>query len=324
VKNFLYCFVAGSLLLQGLVARAGLVTAVAVVVNDSVITLGEIDANVEAGVPTLARIYPNNQPQFQVELKKLNDEVIESMIEDKLILHDFVATGYVTNVLEAFVDDRIQETIQQKYYGDRARLIRSLHAEGLTYESWRRQQREQWIIRVMKEQNGSHPSKILISPLKIEQYYEAHKDEFKLEDQVKLRMIVLPKSSDSAPGSAKKLAEEILTKIDAGTPFAEMASVYSAGSQRAEGGDRSWVKRNFFKASLDNIAFSLKPGEHSGVIEEPEACYLMMVEEVKSAHVKTLSEVRDEIARTLLSKENERLFERWIERLKRKSFVILY
>jgi parvulin-like peptidyl-prolyl isomerase len=311
-------------LLQGLVARAGLVTAVAVVVNDSVITLGEIDANVEAGVPTLARIYPNNQPQFQVELKKLNDEVIESMIEDKLILHDFVATGYVTNVLEAFVDDRIQETIQQKYYGDRARLIRSLHAEGLTYESWRRQQREQWIIRVMKEQNGSHPSKILISPLKIEQYYEAHKDEFKLEDQVKLRMIVLPKSSDSAPGSAKKLAEEILTKIDAGTPFAEMASVYSAGSQRAEGGDRSWVKRNFFKASLDNIAFSLKPGEHSGVIEEPEACYLMMVEEVKSAHVKTLSEVRDEIARTLLSKENERLFERWIERLKRKSFVILY
>jgi parvulin-like peptidyl-prolyl isomerase len=259
-----------------------------------------------------------------VELKKLNDEVIESMIEDKLILHDFVATGYVTNVLEAFVDDRIQETIQQKYYGDRARLIRSLHAEGLTYESWRRQQREQWIIRVMKEQNGSHPSKILISPLKIEQYYEAHKDEFKLEDQVKLRMIVLPKSSDSAPGSAKKLAEEILTKIDAGTPFAEMASVYSAGSQRAEGGDRSWVKRNFFKASLDNIAFSLKPGEHSGVIEEPEACYLMMVEEVKSAHVKTLSEVRDEIARTLLSKENERLFERWIERLKRKSFVILY
>lgn len=311
-------------MLQGLVARAGLVTAVAVVVNDSVITLGEIDANVEAGVPTLARIYPNNQPQFQVELKKLNDEVIESMIEDKLILHDFVATGYVTNVLEAFVDDRIQETIQQKYYGDRARLIRSLHAEGLTYESWRRQQREQWIIRVMKEQNGSHPSKILISPLKIEQYYEAHKDEFKLEDQVKLRMIVLPKSSDSAPGSAKKLAEEILTKIDAGTPFAEMASVYSAGSQRAEGGDRSWVKRNFFKASLDNIAFSLKPGEHSGVIEEPEACYLMMVEEVKSAHVKTLSEVRDEIARTLLSKENERLFERWIERLKRKSFVILY
>jgi len=311
-------------LFHGFATRAGLVTAVAVVVNDSVITLGEIDANVEATAPTLARLYPNNQPQFQLELKKLNDEVIESMVQDKLILHDFVTTGYVTNVLEAFIDDRIQETIQQKYYGDRARLIRSLHAEGLTYESWRRAQREQWIIRVMKEQNGSHPSKILISPLKIEQYYEAHKDEFKMEDEVKVRMIVLPQSADSTPGSAKRLAGEILAKIDAGTPFAEMAAVYSSGSQRAEGGDRSWVKRNYFKPTLDNIAFSLKPGEHSGVIEEPEACYLLMVEEVKSAHVKTLTEVRDEVARTLRSKENERLFERWIERLKRKSFVNYY
>jgi parvulin-like peptidyl-prolyl isomerase len=74
------------------------------------------------------------------------------------------------------------------------------------------------------------------------------------------------------------LAEEILTKIDSGVPFAEMAAVYSAGAQRAEGGDRGWVNSTYFKPSLAKIAFSLKPGEHSGVIEEPEACYLMMVE----------------------------------------------
>jgi metal-responsive CopG/Arc/MetJ family transcriptional regulator len=145
----------------------------------------------------------NDKPRLLQEYNKLHDEVIEGMVEDKLILHDFVTTGYVTNVLEAFIDDRIQETIQAKYYGDRARLIRSLHAEGLTYESWRRQQREQWIIRVMKEQNSSHPSKILISPLKIEQYYEAHKNEFKMEDQVKLRMIVLPKRPTAPPDRPK-------------------------------------------------------------------------------------------------------------------------
>jgi hypothetical protein len=37
-----------------------------------------------------------------------------------------------------------------------------------------------------------------------------------------------------------------------------------------------------------------------------------------------LKEVRDEIERTLRNKENQRLFELWIERLKRKSFVINY
>ena len=316
--------IAGSISFLCLAAQADVVTAVAVVVNDSVVTLGEIEAAVAQAYPTLNNLYGTDQARLQSEVKKLNEEVVESMVEDKLILHDFVSSGYVTNVLEAFIDDRINETIQQKYYGDRARLIRSLYAEGLTYEQWRRSQREQWIIRVMKEQNGSHPSKILISPLKIEEYYDAHKNEFKMDDQVKVRLIVLPQAADAAPGSAKKLAEEILAKIDSGTPFAEMAAVYSAGAQRAEGGERSWVKRNFFKPSLDKVAFSLKPGEHSGVIEEPEACYLMMVEDVKPAHTKTLEEVRDEVTRTLLSQENERLFKRWIERLKRKSFVNYY
>jgi hypothetical protein len=47
----------------------------------------------------------------------------------------------------------------------------------------------------------------------------------------------------------------------------------------------------------------------------------MMVEDVKPAHVKTLIEVRDEIARTLRNKESQRLFELWIARLKRKSWV---
>jgi parvulin-like peptidyl-prolyl isomerase len=176
----------------------------------------------------------------------------------------------------------------------------------------------------MKDQNGSNPHKILISPLKIQEYYDAHKDEFKMDDQVKVRMIVLPQASDAAPGSAKRLAEEILAKINAGASFAEMASVYSSGSQRSGGGERDWVKHNFYKPSLDKAAFSLKQGEHSAVIEEPEACYLIMVDDVKPAHTKTLTEVRDEIARTLLSKENERLYERWIQRLKRKSFVNYY
>jgi peptidyl-prolyl cis-trans isomerase SurA len=328
VKNTLCFIVAGSLLFLGLAARADPVsepvTGVAVVVTDAVITSGEIKANLEEGYPTLKNLYRNDPQRLQVELHKLNDEIIESMVENKLILHDFVSSGYVTNALEAFVNDQIKETIQRQYYGDRARLIRTLKEEGLTFESWRRAQREHWIVTAMKEQNASNPRKILISPLKIQQYYDLHKDEYKMEDEVKVRMIVLTNSPGGAPGSAKNRGEEILAKVDAGVPFAEMASVNSDGLQRAEGGDRGWVNSTYFKPALARIAFSLKPGEHSGVIEEPEACYLLMVEDVKPAHVKTLLEVRNDIENTLRRQENLRLFEQWIERLKRKSFVNYY
>jgi parvulin-like peptidyl-prolyl isomerase len=296
----------------------------AVAVNDSVITLGEIENRVEGGAQIAAKAYGNDQPRFEAEVHKLRDEAIEQMVENKLILHEFITSGYVTNVLEAFIDDRIQETIQRDYYGDRARLIQTLHEKGLTYEMYRRQQREDFIIHYMEYQNSSNPRKILISPLKVEQYYQGHKDEFKMDVQVKLRMIVLPQSPDSTAVSAKKVGEEILSKIDAGTPFAEMAAVYSSGSQRAVGGDRGWVDHTYFKPSLAEIAFSLKPGQHSSVIEQPEACYLMMVEDMKPAHIRPLSEVRADIERTLRNDENLRLRKIWIERLKRKSFINFY
>jgi peptidyl-prolyl cis-trans isomerase SurA len=333
VRNSFCFFAAVSLLCNALTARADvaqslagrqddLVTGVAVVVGDSVITLGEIKAEIEKNSPALQNQYGDDPPRYQMEVKKLADAIIESLVEDKLILHEFATGQYNTNALDAVIKDYIDEIIRTTYYGDRARLIASLHQQGVTFETWQHIQREIFIINALKHENASDPHKILISPLKVEQYYDSHKDEFKVEDQVKLRMIVLTNSSDGI--SAKKLGEEILTKLDTGVPFAELASIYSTGSQRVKGGDYGWVNNTYFKTSISTVAFSLKPGQHSGVIEEPDACYLLMVEDVKQAHIKTLMEVRDDITKTLLSKENARLYELWIERLKRKTSVRFY
>jgi hypothetical protein len=71
------------------------------------------------------------------------------------------------------------------------------------------------------------------------------------------------------------------------------------------------------------VAFSLEAGEMSGVIEIPEALafYLMLVEDKRTSHVRPLSEVRDEIERTMLTAERARLQKLWIERLRKKTFV---
>ncbi|HUD82646.1 MAG TPA: peptidyl-prolyl cis-trans isomerase [Candidatus Saccharimonadales bacterium] len=317
-------FAAGTSVLWVLAARAELVSGISVVVNDSVITYAEIEDEVVKGAATAARVYANNPQAYDQEVERLRSQDIELLVEDKLILHEFATSPYTTNVLEAFIDDRIRDKIQKEYYGDRTRLIKTLDAEGITYEAFRRQQRDQFIIEYETYQNNSNLRKILISPLKIEQYYNGHKDDFKVDDQVHLRMIVVNQQPDSPTGMARRVAEEIMAKIDSGVPFAEMASVYSSGSQRAEGGDRGWVERSYFKPELADKAFSLKPGQHSGVIDLPEACYLMMVEDVRPAHVRPLTEVRDEVERTLRSEESLRLRKTWIERLKRKSFIEYY
>jgi len=254
------------------------------------------------------------------------DEELESLVEQKLILHDFIKSGYVTNVLDQFIDDRIKDRIHTDYYDDRARLIKTLQAQGKTYEMFRREEREKFIVEYMVYHNVNQ-QKVLISPLRIELYYNEHKDDFKMQDQVKLRMIVVPQSPDDLPGTSHKRAQEILDKIDSGVPFAEMANEAEAtmtrlsSAQRREGGDRGWVDRTVYKEELTKAAFSLKPGQHSGVVDQPEGCYLLMVDEVRPAHVQALAEVHEAIEQKLRDQELQHLRDRWIDRLKSKSLI---
>ena len=136
-------------------------------------------------------------------------------------------------------------------------------------------------------------------------------------------MIVLNKTSGDDTNTAS-LAREILAKIKEGATFQEMASVYSQGSQRSQGGDWGWVERSVLRKELADTAFTLKPGQVSDVIETPEACYLMLVEQTRPAHVKLLSEVRDDVEATLRTQEQKQLEQQWIEKLKKKAFIRLF
>jgi parvulin-like peptidyl-prolyl isomerase len=307
-------------LLVGSSLRADLIDGINVIVNDTVITYQEVENGIAPLVETLANQYSRDRKIFEQELHKLRARQVEDLVARQLILHDFKTAGY--NLPESVVDDLVNDQIRQRF-GNRATLTKTLQAQGVTYETFRKREREDYIIAALTKKNIS-AEKILISPHKIEAYYREHEKDFKLDDQIKLRMIVINQPPNGAPGTARKLAQEILDKIKAGASFAEMASVYSDGPQRAQGGDRGWVDRNHFRKELSDVAFSLKAGEHSGIVEVADACYLLKVEDAHLAHVKPLPDVRDEIEGILKTEERSRLQKKWLDRLKQKSFVRYY
>jgi peptidyl-prolyl cis-trans isomerase SurA len=286
------------------------------IVNEAVITYQEVNVAVASVREALVREYGRDPQRLEQEFQRVRGQALEELVEKQLILHEFKTAGY--NLPESIVEDEIQHRIRQQFH-DRVGLIKALQARGMTSEAFRQSERERIILAQMRVFNVS-PSKILISPHKIESYYAENQDKFKVDDQVKLRMIVLNQGPDN-PGAARKVAEEILKKIAAGASFAEMATVYSEGAERAQGGDRGWVDRAFLREELTQVAFSLKPGEHSGVVELPEACYLLQVEDTRSAHARPIEDVRDEIEATLMAQERGRLHKKWIDRLKNKSFI---
>jgi len=298
-------------------SSAGLINAIVVIVNDSVVTYDEVERSIASMLELLAGQYGNQPRVFEKKVGEVRSEQIERLVENELVLYDFNKAGY--NLPESIVDDILNVEIK-KQFGDRVTLTKTLQAQGETYEKFRKRRKEAMIINYLKDKNTSS-EKIIISPYKIESYYKAHQEEFKLGDQVKLRMISLNKTTETKPAEVRKLAEEILAKIKSGTSFSEMASVYSDGAQRAQGGDRGWIERSFYKKEISDVAFALKTGEISQVLDLPEACYILLVEEVRETHTRPLADIREEIEKTLKSQEAARLNKKWIDRLKRKAYV---
>jgi peptidyl-prolyl cis-trans isomerase SurA len=295
--------------------RAELADGVKAIVNDTAITYAQVEDYAAPEIDSLRRQYADQADMFQQKLTDTLNDALEQLIERQLILRDFDVEGYKLpdSVVDGLVQDRIREQ-----FGDRITLMKTLQARNETFEKFREDIRDQYIVSALRNKNVSQ--EIVISPYKVENYYLAHQGDFKVEDEVKLRMIVLNKNSPDDKDT-RRMADEILTDIKGGASFDQMASVYSQGSQKNQSGDWGWVERSVLRKELADVAFTLKAGQTSGVIETPEACYLMLVEQTRPTHVKPLGEVRDEIEKTLRAQEQATVEKQWIESLKKKTFI---
>ena len=301
------------------ISRAALVDGVAVLVNDAIITYQDIELYVAPYVDLLERQYRNQPEVLEKKVQETRQDGLQQLLERQLILHEFKTAGY--NLPESYLDDVIKERIKKKF-GDRASMTKTLREEGITYETYRQRIREEIIVDALRQKHVSQ--EILISPQKIERYYAQHTNDFHVNDQVKMRQIILNKTPTGSAEGVRKVGQEILAKLDDGVPFAEMASVYSDGANRAQGGDYDWTEPSKLRKEIAAVVVGLKPGQRSGLIETQEAFFIFLVENKRPAHVKALSEVRDEIERNLRVEEVKRLEKQWIDRLKKKSFIAYF
>ncbi len=311
---------AGLLLASVPLARADLADAIRTIVHDSLITSQDVNMWNEQTQDQLLRDYARDPEALRRKMAEMQGANLEQLVQRQLILHDFNANVKLPpGILDVEVDKEVEREIRTRYGGDRMRMIKTLHDNGLTLEKLRQQIKDRIVISIMRQKNVS--SDLVASPHKIEAYYQLHKDEYKLEPKIQLRTILLKKPDQADAPSPKKLLEEIRQKVLAGASFAEMASVYSQGAQKKEGGNAGWWTKAELSKDLAEPAFALKKGEMSPVLDTSEGFYLLYAEDVQTSRYVPLTELRDRIERTILDNEGSRLEKLWIERLRKKTFV---
>jgi parvulin-like peptidyl-prolyl isomerase len=112
-----------------------------------------------------------------------------------------------------------------------------------------------------------------------------------------------------------------LTEIKKGTPFEQLAALYSQDTQQ-RGND--WIETSVLRKELADAVTTLKPGDTSAVIETSDNCYIIRVEDKRTAHVKPLNDVRGDIEKTLRTQEQKEAQDRWIDGLKKKAFIRIF
>lgn len=315
MKFFRFILVLAVAVCVPVVSRADVADGIKAVVSERVITYAEVEDYTRPAADALRRQFAGQPEVFQQKLNEALNDSLEQLVDRALIMHSFETEGY--KLPESAIDQVVQERIRERF-GDRVTLMKSLQAQGMTFEQFRKQVREQYIESAMRSQNIAR--EIIISPYKVENFYNTHPDDYKLEDQVKLRMIVLNKSSATETNTVQ-LALEISAKLKDGATFADLASVYSQGSQQHEGGEWGWVEYSVLRKELGDVAVALPPGHVSAPIDTPDAVYLMLVEEKKPAHAKPLTEVRADVEKTLRIQQQAKLSKEWMDGLKKKTFI---
>ncbi len=148
------------------VSLAELANGVKAVVDDSAITYGEVEADAVLLAGELLRQYGRQPALYEQKVSEARNDSLERAVQQQLILHDFEASGY--SIPESIIDEVVQEEIKSRF-GDRAKLTKTLQAQGITYEKWRQQARDRFIVRQLQAKNVFQDS--VISPHKIQRFY---------------------------------------------------------------------------------------------------------------------------------------------------------
>ncbi|MFZ0615883.1 MAG: peptidyl-prolyl cis-trans isomerase [Chthoniobacterales bacterium] len=294
---------------------------IAAVVNGEIITFSQVRELVGARERSAAEIYHGEE--LQRRIKEMRQGAVQDLVDRALILQEFRKKEF--NIPSYIIDDSINRIIRHEFGGDRTAFVKTLQAQGYTMARFREVEKDKITVQAMRQAKTS--DNIIVSPVKIREYYNKNSAAYTSPEQVKLRMIVLKEGStngdapsDSSAGK-KQMAAELREKLAGGAEFDRLAQMYSEDSTSDMGGDWGWIERKTLNEDLAKVAFSLKPGEISTVTQLDNGYYILMVEARKPAVTKPLSEVQPEIVQALIQEEKLKGQERWLKGLREKAYI---
>ncbi|HEX9079651.1 MAG TPA: peptidylprolyl isomerase [Desulfuromonadaceae bacterium] len=292
------------------------INAIAAVVNDDVITLYQVRHEAEPAI----RAAEKQSVLDDAARSRIRHTILDRLVEKTLAEQKIKELGITVGddeVKQAIEDVKKQNNMTQDA------LTAALAAEGLTFDQYRAQLREQ--LEKLKLVSMEVRSKIQVGETEMREYYQANAAKYAEEDTFRARHIFFRVNEKSTPAEIKqtmKTALMVLAEAKSGKDFVGLAKTYSQDpAARTDGGDMGRFKKGDMLPELEKTIMAMKPGEISELVSTPVGLHIIKLEERISGKMKPFATVRTEIENEIYRKKSEERFSQWAKELRTKSSI---
>jgi peptidyl-prolyl cis-trans isomerase C len=246
-------------------------------------------------------------------------QVLDQLVGYKLLVQESRARK--VTITDADLDAQINQ-IRQRFPNEDA-FIKALAEQKVTLDKLKQDTRIQMLVsKIIETEVTPHVS---VTDKDIDAFYEQNKARFNEPEGVRASHILIrfpPNADETAKKQARDKADTILKKLKAGGDFAALAKENSQDQgSAANGGDLGFFPKGQMVPAFDSVAFALKPGQMSGLVETQFGYHIIKVTDRRAARVVPLPEVRNDISQFLTQQQQQQKAEAFVNQLKAKAKI---
>jgi peptidyl-prolyl cis-trans isomerase SurA len=227
---------------------------IAVVVNQELVTAGEVELRIQRAVADAGRSGVRLPPDAE-----LRRQVLDSLIDERAIVTAARDSGMKVDEFEV---DRAVQNIAQQNQVSLDVLRERLRVEGLDYGRFRSNLRDQLMMERLREREVYQ--RIKISDEDVETFLAQRRTAAQADAETNIAQIMVTVAeglSPSALAARRKLAEDALARVRAGEDFAKVAAEVSEDGNRAKGGEIGLKPASRLPDLFVDAVKGLKPGD---------------------------------------------------------------
>jgi len=185
-----------------------------------------------------------------------------------------------------------------------------LKARGLDEKDWRRELEESLLME--KVVRLAVYDRIAVGDEQVAAYYREHAEAFAQPEQVRARQILV---ADAAEG------QRLLSELQAGADFAELARLHSLSPDSEEGGDLGFFTQGEMPPEFDEVLWNMAEGDLGGVVRSEYGYHLFQFLERRPALRLSLEEARERIRSRLRQGAEEEAYQEWLRGLREQAAI---